>query len=210
MKKRIVPVLLLLIVGLMLPSCSALEAVQLYRSMMDEHGDIHDALEVCVDDTGEYLIYDGEIYRRDETPLYLTCFRGNNETDDVLVSWSSALYYFEYYANRAENPTYIYVPRYTWIYIRSDYDYMADTYTVENTEISFVLSDAMTSVPYELGVLSGNTATITVISQECAKLRLTFTVARKDGYWYAVREDDKSYWRLTDAFAEELSQQGLI
>ena len=206
MKKRIVPILLLLTVGLMLPSCSAVEAIQFYRSMMDEHGDIHDALE----DTGEYLTYDGEIYRRDETPLYLTCFRGDNETDDVLVSWSSALYFFDYYANRAENPTYIYVPRYPWIYIRSDYDYMADTYTVENTEISFVLSDAMTSVPYEIGVLPGNAATITMISEECAKLRLTFTVARKDGYWYAVRKDDKSYWLLTDAFAERLSQQGLI
>ena len=79
-----------------------------------------------------------------------------------------------------------------------------------NSFSSSVLSDAMTSVPYEIGVLPGNAATITVISEECAKLRLTFTVAQKGGYWYAVREDDKSYWLLTDAFAKELSQQGLI
>ena len=218
MKKSIVFLAVALLMTFLMSSCSfaietvqsVVDAIELKRTMKRDHGDKYDLVEMGKDDTGEYLLYQGQVYRRDETQLFLTCFRDAENTDDVLISWSDHLYYYEYYADRAENPTYIYTSWYYCVYIRSDYDYTAETYTVENTDISFVLSEALTPISQEIGPFSKNGVTLTVYSVDCPKLRMTFTFDQKKGQWYAREEDTRSKYSVSDTLVEALRQNNII
>ena len=219
MKKGIVFIALALFMTFLMSSCSfAIESVQsvvdaleLKRTMMRDHGDKYDLIEMCQDDTGEYLVYQGQTYKRDETQLFLTCFRNAENTDDVLISWSDHVYYYEFYADRAESPTYIYTDWYPWVYVRSDYDYMADVYAVETTDMTFVPAEALTPISKEVGPLpSEKSVTLTVCSVECPKLRMTFTLGQKEGNWYAVREDTHSCYLVSEVLIETLCQNQIV
>ena len=216
--KKLFCVVIALFMTFLMSSCSfaietvqsVVDAIELKRTMKRDHGDKYDLVEMGKDDTGEYLLYQGQVYRRDETQLFLTCFRKVEKTDDVLISWSDHVYYFEFYADRAENPTYIYTSWYHWVYIRSDYDYTTEVYAVENTDISFVLAEALIPASQELGQVSENGITLTVYSVECPKLRMTFTFEQKGEAWYAVREDTHSWYSVSDALVEVLCQNQIL
>ena len=216
--KKLLCVAIALFMTFLMSSCSfaiesmqsVVDAIELNRTMKRDHGDQYDLIEMSRDDRGEYLVYQGQTYRRDETQLFLTCFRDAENTDDVLISWSDHLYYYEFYADRAENPTYIYTDWYPWVYIRSDYDYTTGVYAVENTDSSFVLAEALIPASQELGSVSKDVITLTVYSVECPKLRMTFTFDQKGEAWYAVREDTHSWYSVSDELVEVLCQNQIV
>ena len=81
MKKSIVFIAVVLLMTCLMSSCwfpietvrSVVDAIELKRTMKRDHGDKYDLIEMCQDDTGEYLIYRGQTYKRDETQLFVLC-----------------------------------------------------------------------------------------------------------------------------------------
>lgn len=210
MNKRIVWLLVLSILLVSLTSCSLIDAVMFRQDMMEKHGDIYDVIDWYKDETGEYLIYQERYYRRTTDALYVDCFRGTAQEDDVLISWSDGLYFYDYYADRAENPTYIYTPRDSWVYVRSNYEYTEDTFTVEGTEIEFVMSEALISTSVAVYPIYYDAVKIAIYSKQCPKLYIPLTLVCKEGIWYAVGEDETTYFVLSEAFVVLLDQHGVI
>lgn len=210
MKKRLIGLLILGMLTILLSSCSLVDAVIFRQEMMEQHGEIYDLIAWCKDETGEYLIYQEQYYRRTEDDLYLDCFRSATKEDDVLISWSDGLYFYEYYADRAENPTYICTPRDGRVFVRKDYEYTEDTFSVEGTEMGFVMSEALTPTTAAVSSLYSDAVQINIYSKQCPKLSIPLRLVRKGGVWYAIGEDKITYYVLTDAFVALLEQHGVI
>lgn len=200
----------MLLISLSLSSCSLIDAMIFRQEMMENHGDIYDLIDWYQDETGVYLIYQEQYYQRTMDDLYMDCFLDTSNEDDVLISWSDGLYFYEYYADRKEAPTYIYTPWDSWVYVRKDYEYTQDTFTVEGTEIEFVMSEALIPTTVAVSPKYSDTIEVAVYSKQCPKLSISLILFCREGVWYGAGDDHGTCYVLTDAFVALLGQHGVI
>lgn len=167
---------------------------------------------VDVGDT-HHIQYNGVNYYLDETKL-LNAPRDTDISDSeyVFLGWNGFRlgYVNKYYSETDESPAYIYNIRLDEVYIREDYDYIADTFILEGADERVILSDIIDGI-YDFDPLHSyeNKIEIALYSQSYPKLRGDLTVYIKDGVWYACGTGSTKVVFCED-FAELLSETVLL
>ena len=196
MGKRITVLLLIIATLLTLSSCSPLSFGKV-RTVSDDNGEYH-------------IEYNGTRYNVDEPRLFRVRENMNKiPKEDVLISWFWLGYLDMHYSYTDDNPVFIYISRFYEVYLREDYDYLTDTFSIEGTDHQFVFSDmfipssafsysTLYSYPYETD--------ITLYSTTCPRLQASLRIFRVNGTWFAGGEESsKVLFEVSDEFLELLN-----
>lgn len=228
MSKRITALLLVIIISIMISSCTP-ESFRTWKSYQDEYPDLYIKVKVVSDDEDSYhLEYNGQRYNWDKFELFELPVTGNLTFDpidecitegDVLISWGCLpfgiiSYLDRYYSDTADNPVFIYNPRLYELYIREDYNYETDTFVIEGTEQSFVFSDMLTPSYTECTCSFGNhpdSTIITMYSKAYPRLRIKLRVFCENDTWIAHNPHyDSPIFEVSDEFIKILSDNGKL
>ena len=210
MGRRITVLLLIIATLLTLSSCS-----QRWFDMHNKYPDLFERVEIISDEEGGYHVeYDGTRYDVDTSGLFMVRENLNEiPEEDVLVSWYCFPFFISYldlyYSYTADDPIFIYMSRINKVYLREDYDYLTDTFSIEGTDHQFVFSDMLTpssafsysvanSYPYEIY--------ITLYSATCPRLQVSMRIFCLSGTWFAGGvQSNKALFEVSDEFLELLN-----
>ena len=207
MLKRITILLLILTICITVSSCTS-SAYGVWKDMCDAYPDQKGKVEVVSDDDqGNYHIeYEGHHYYVDDLSLFEV--RKNIreiQEGDVLVGWDSLPfcvgYLDKYYSDTTENPVFIYLSRLPEVYLRSDYDYKADTFVLTGTDHQFVFSDMFTpsnAFSYDFVDHYTDEVDITLYSDMYPRLQISFRIFCKNNIWYAGGNSNFALFEVSD------------
>ena len=207
--KRICKTLLLLAVALIM--CGSLTSCALIEWMTgDTHSDIS-----YVDLT--YSEHKGLSYQGNTYAFADNWFSLETEETDIELGWH---YNFPLsgrcgiYSCTADNPLFIWTSRYIGdfaigIYIKENYDYLAQTYILDGTDVSFVLSDMISKTETELGSVEfSSSSEITLYLKEAPRLVIAKRVHITDGVYHFIT--DGQDWVLAEEFVSILKDNDLL
>lgn len=216
--KRIMLVAGACMIFILLSSCamvtesvqSAHDAILIREELMRKYGDLYNLIDGNKDENGEYLLYKDQNYRLEPNNLFTVHPNNEAHQDDVMISWSDALYLYQYYADDKHDPTFIYATRDSRVFIREDYDYTSDTFIIEGTENEFLFSDALIPASVALNVTNSSYTQIAICSKQYPRLYAHLRIVCQDGNWYVVGYSGDITFVLSEEFAELLSQKELL
>ncbi len=165
------------------------------------------------------LIYDGVTYTRVKNkdvyyPERYDLEKKEMTRPDVVLSWSGNATGLGtktvYYSDTAENPLFIYSPRFNDLYLREDYNYMADTFVVEGTEIEISLSEIMTadSASHTTEIPCDDRTYIILVSKTNLNICCRLTAFMENGKAYTCIDFGYEAWALSDSLVERLTKAG--
>ena len=216
--KRIMFIVGICVMTILLSSCSMItesvqsahDAVLIREELMREYGSIHNLIDGHKDENGEYLLYKDQTYRLEPNNLFTVHPNNEAHQDDVMISWSDALYLYQYYADDKQDPTFIYATCDSRVFIREDYDYTSDIFIVEGTGNKFLFSDALIPASVALNVTNNSYTEIAIYSKQYPRLYAHLRIVCQDGNWYVVGYSGDITFVLSREFAELLSQKELL
>lgn len=174
--------------------------------------DLHGELELVDDPDGEgsLLSYHGNTYYSAGGWL-----DADLKSSDVEIGWQYGIIFpnFDYYTDGSEQPLYILGGSGTYnrtVFLRSDYDFKKQTYTVEGTDVEFILEEALTKVedPDSL-VLGDICGTMEFPLKDAPRLKIALFYKRDshDG-WYLSTPD--GLYRISDEVIHAMREAGVI
>ena len=208
MCKRIAILLLILVFGTALSSCSPA-----WMEMYDEYPEAMGKVQIVSDDDeGNYHIeYEGQRYDRDESGMIKHTDYNEIREDDILIGWDTlpiGIWYLdEYYSYTTENPLVIYMPRLHEAWIRSDYEYETDVFVIEGTQNKFVFSDMLTvSSAFSYSYVKHYPAEKEFIlySEQCPRLQIVLRLFCVDDIWYVGGQTSNTLFEIPDEFLDML------
>ena len=178
-----------------------------YRYSLDEN--LHNQVELVYDENDQvpsHMVYKGTIYTFFESTDFLSIHTNKAKT---LVSWNGNRYVgyvSEYYSDTLEEPLFIYFK--TWVFLREDYDYTADTFVIKNTSAEIVWKDIFGAeqTPFDFQ----SPITVNLYSKQCPRIHAALELACVEDQWYGSVPGSRCVWTLSEEFVELLSQNGLI
>ena len=202
------PLLLLVLVLIMCGSLSSCALVEWIT--VDCHGDI--SYVDLANSEHEGLLYQDNIY----VPADYWFFFETKETD-IELGWFYNLPFSGQcglYSYTSDAPLFIWTSRYVGdiaisIYIKEDYDYLSQTYILDGTDISFILSDMISKADEELGPAdSSSSSEISLYIADAPRLLISKKVyVTNDVYYFVVDGQD---WILTEEFVSILRDNNLL
>ena len=137
------------------------------------------------------------------------------KSSDVEIGWQYGFPFpnFYYYTDGSEHPLYILTkgsPSSCGVYLRSDYDFKKQIYTVKGTDIEFVPEEALIKVEdpdsLNLGDICG-TMEFPLKDKPRLKLSLAYRRDSHDG-WYLSTPD--GLYRISDELIDAMREAGVI
>lgn len=160
-------------------------------------------------DDVEYILEDKEIFFVTTPDL-----SGVPDEDDTVISWSGLRFGYStvYYSETSTNPLFIYTPAsFHDLYLRSDYDYMTDTFNVSGTDMEITLSSIISlnnridSIP----VAYESVTKVRLISNTNSRIKCDLEIYKYNDSWYSVI--GKSYMcELSSQMVQELKDNNVI
>jgi hypothetical protein len=135
-----------------------------------------------------------------------------NESDVELGYYYSFPFSTKFYSDTLENPTYIYtVGGDTDFYLREGYDYMSDTYTVEKSSQTVVLSEVLTQSDLSEESLQpvGNSIELDMYLKNHPNVRLPLQLFSDNNNWYAITSN-KEIYLVSQSFLSLLDDADII
>ena len=183
---------LLLAVLLFIPAFSSCGIPE--RLALDS--DLHNVIEVG--DTDEYI---EEIFYRGVR--YVRCDMFSAHTGftpyegDVMISWNGPRFFYinTYYSDTADSPLFIYEIRMESLYFREDYDYMNDTFTISETELT--LSEMMGEIVAEKDIGIEYSFYVPIASITNPRLVAKLEIGRVGEDWCFSFLGSEKVWRAT-------------
>lgn len=179
-----------------------------YRSSLDEN--LHDQIQLVFEEDGyepSHIVYKSKKYIFAEKNAFLD-FEVNRETD-VLLSWNGNRYWGyidEYYSYTTESPLFIYYK--TWFFYSEDYNYLEDTFSVEDSCADIIWKDIFDSE--QTGFNFINPITMFLYSKSSPRIKIKFEMVCVDNKWYLSLPGTQTVWRASDEFVKILSENGII
>lgn len=203
MAKKILILTLMISALLMLTSCG-LD----YRYALDES--LHNQIELVFEENGNepsHIIYQGNKYTFSRTTDFVSV--DLLDENDVLLSWNGNRYFGyvdEYYSYTLDNPLFIYYK--TWVFFNEDYDYMTDTFIIENTDVQIggeeIFSFEQTSFDFI------NPVKVELCSKQSPRIKICLELECIEGKWYLSFPTSPNVWIPSDELITILSESGLL
>lgn len=160
------------------------------------------------DETVGTFVYQNKTYYANYI-FDVTQFSGVRDEEDVLISSSI---FSEYYSYTENDPIYIYcISKGLTLYLSEDYDYQSDRFVIEETNSSFVFSEAISDqkyTDYDFDKAYPLETTFDIHSETYPKIRTTVKILLEDDKWYAVLDWDM--YEVSDEFVDLLIENGII
>lgn len=187
-----------------------------YRYALDE--DLHNKIE-CVwgEDDPSHIIYQGKRYIYvGTTGTFMVKSTTYEHYEDVLLSWNGNRYFGyidTYYSDTADNPVFIYNARNPYVFLREDYDYLTDTFVIDDTDEEIVVEDIFDSkrvVPEFKRYFN-----VRICSKKYPRIKIDMGLVYINDQWYIVFQpifsgDSREGWSPSDEFIKILLENELI
>ncbi len=130
--------------------------------------------------------------------------------EDAFLGWDGSGwgYYDHRYSSRTDNPVFIYETRMDSLFFHEDYDYLTDTFVIDNTTAEIVWRDI-----FELSQASFDfeePVQVEIYSKQCPRLKTYLQLVCVENQWYVSLPNSKDVWTVSEAFVKILSENGLI
>ena len=140
------------------------------------------------------LIYNNVEYIRDEKELfYVTTPNLSSIPDesDTAISWSGFRFGHStvYYSETSMNPLFIYTPvSFHDLYLRSDYDYMIDTFLIDGTDMEISISSIIgfDNKADSFPVSHESAVNVRLISQTNSRIKCDLEIFEYNDSWYSI------------------------
>lgn len=182
-------------------------------TIVDEiSSDMHGELEWvdAPDGEGSLLSYHGNTYYFAGSWL-----ESRLKSSDVEIGWQYGFPFpnFYYYTDGSEQPLYILSkgsPSTCGVYLQSDYDFKKQTYTVNGTDLEFVLEEALTLVEDPDSLILGDICgTMEFPLKDEPRLRIELFYKRDShNGWYLSTPD--GLCRISDEVIDAMQEAGVI
>ena len=177
-----------------------------YRYYLDE--DLHNQIElVWGEDQPSHIIYQDTKYNYEGTTGQFDCGLGS-DYDDVILSWNGYRYigYIqEYYSYTSENPLYIFERQGRRVYFREDYDYLTDTFTVNDSDEGIVFQDIFGPKQDYITIDYQKYVSIFLRSKQHHSIGVWLDVCRIGEQWVISMSDTNDVWLASEQFSKILS-----
>lgn len=174
--------------------------------------DLYEKAKYVDEDEGEYsLMYqDVKYYRADSSFLQVSTDMGDPKEDDVEIGWEVRWPYVSvFYADKMENPIFVYDPSTNDLFLREDYDYRSDIFVLEGSENKILFSEMITDVEVEYDLFKSHQNKIDLYSEKYPRLRMEFVLLYENDLW-CVKGSNSVAYVITDSFVEILIENGII
>ncbi|MBE6638709.1 MAG: hypothetical protein E7616_04545 [Ruminococcaceae bacterium] len=174
-----------------------------------------DMRQLDYDKEGNLLYSENAYYRVDDRFEVIT---GKNDRV-VELGWQSQFPFFpdmHYYAFDEENPLFIFCDNgkstvyNKGLYVRSDYDLYSEIYTVDNTDIEFSLSAAMTKSDVEVSKIDHEASMyLKMFLKDDPRIQIELAGPYQyNGNWYFIHTGET--WIISDEFVAMLIEAYIL
>ena len=174
-----------------------------------------DMRQLDYDKEGNLLYSENAYYRVDDRFEVIT---GKNDRV-VELGWQSQFPFFpdmHYYAFDEENPLFIFCDNgkstvyNKGLYVRSDYDLYSEIYTVDNTDIEFSLSAAMTKSDVEVSKIDHEASMyLKMFLKDDPRIQIELSGPYQyDDNWYFIHMGET--WIISDEFVAMLIDNNIV
>lgn len=206
--RRIIAIIMVVLIAMTFSSCLGIS----FRRELDEN--LHNKVEY-VPNNSDSIIYQDAIYHK-EKMFFLNVSNWEYEPldGDINISWNGSRHFFYismFYSYSADSPLYIYQPQFQYLYLKEDYDYLSDTFVIENSGIEVVFSDMFYDISeYSRYDTTSQAPKIILYSKNHPRIKICFQMVCVDGNWYMHPEKSFEIWKASDSFIKLLEENGLI
>jgi len=181
-----------------------------YRHALNDS--LHNQIEgVWLKDVPSHIIYQDKTYQYVGGDDFFRIGDHWLYEDDVMLSWNGYRYigYIdEYYSDSLDNPLFIYEERTHNVYFREDYNYLADTFIVEDSDIDIVFEDMFSSK--QENVLFTEPIVFTLKSKTNSRIKVMAKMKYINNQYYISFYGSDDIWMAKDVFVGDLRQAGII
>lgn len=210
--KRVLVLILATFVLFILSSCG-LD----YRFSLDD--ELHNQIEyVSEDEASAHIIYQGGKYLHvGSTNLFsVDTYKVEDNyyksyDDDILLSWNGSRYVWyidEYYSDTAEKPLFIYNERVHDVFFHEDYDYLKDTFVIENTDDEIVYEKIFDTKQDSFNFT--NPVRVSMTSKLHSRIKTYVEIEFSNNQWYLTLPDSNDVWIASDEFINLLLENEII
>ena len=140
------------------------------------------------------LIYDGIEYIYDDKELFFVTTPNLSsvpDENDIVISWNGFRFGHStvYYSETDKDPLFIYTPvHFHDLYFRSDYDYMTDSFVIEDTDIDMQISSIVSfdNKVDSFPVSHESTVKVRLISKTNSRIKCDLEIFKYDNLWYSI------------------------
>lgn len=211
-KKRLLLLLLLTQILMIFTSCG-LD----YRHSLN--GSLHNQIEfVWKENDISYVIYQGNKYIFIGTTNFFSVDTYEVDVnsyksyeDDILLSWNGYRYYGyidEYYSYTLDSPIFIYNARLNWVFFREDYNYIKDTFVIDEIAEEIIWEDIFNSPQNSFDFT--DPIKVVLSSKQCPRITTYVKLMCVKNQWYLSLADSEDVWTPSDKFIKILSENGII
>ncbi len=157
---------------------------------------------------GKCLLYQENIYY--EAAIFTaTEYYGIANENDIELGWYYSFpFSTRFYSDKSENPLFIYsLQSYDSFFLREDYNYLKDTFVIENTDVEIVWEDIFASEQDHF--YFSNPIEVVLYSKQCPRIKTSLDFVCVDGQWYLSLPDFR-VWTISNEFIKILSENGII
>ena len=137
------------------------------------------------------------------------------KSEDVEIGWQDGFPFpdFRFYTDGSEHPLYILISdgsNVRSVYVRSDYDFAKQAYTVKGTDIEFVPEEELTKIEDPASVNYGDhCGTLEFVLKDAPRLSVKEAICRDShGGWYLHSPD--GLWQISEELVQAMLEAGVI
>lgn len=155
------------------------------------------------------LIYDSKKYVITDLGTFSPDYE---ELSEIGWSWFiPPLGKFIYFSDSIESPTFIYCPRGNNVWVREDYNYDQEVFTIDGTNIEYIYSDVFDRNSIEhFDVLAKDVFSFTWHPKNNEKLYGYAYIYEKDGLYYLKISNNGNGYLINDDFLELLRANNVL
>ena len=158
-----------------------------------------------------YLLYNDVKYYRSDL-FTVTEHLGVADENDIQLGWYYSFpFSTDAYSDTLEDPVFIYtVGSDESVYFRHDYDYLTDTFIIENTDVEIVWEDVFCTQQNN-AFLYSSSIEVTLYSKQYPRINARLGIGCVDNQWFIVSLPCLAgVWTPSDEFLKILFDNGII
>lgn len=148
-----------------------------------------------------------------ESDLFTVTERsGKPDENDIQLGWYYSFpFSTDAYSDTLEDPVFIYTDGSDEnVYFRHDYDYLTDTFIIENTDVEIVWEDVFGPQQNNAFLLSSS-IDVTLYSKQYPRINARLGIGCVDNQWFIVSLPNLAgVWTPSDEFLQILFDNGII
>ena len=148
-------------------------------------------------DDRQYVLYQGNEYYATDFFLAASKYRQAANENDIELGWYYSFpFSTRFYSDTDKNPIYIYtIGGDNSFYLRQNYDYMSDSFVIENGSEAIILSETISGPALTQDALQSfdNFTEVEMCAKDHAELNFLLRLACENNDWYVILPTDEVY-----------------